>query len=467
MISKIYIVTLGNIMFVLKGLLKSRSGNFGLITALLFVPLAVCAGLALDFSDAYEIRTQLMGAADAAALGAISESSPALAQAQQMTQDGEITVGNQDGLALFLSQRNFELKQLPLTVSVKVTKTGGSIASSVTFSAQVPTTFMQIMGNSSVPVSGTATAVYKSESYSDFYMLLDNSPSMGIGATQQDINMLKVATAHSQDAPGQNCAFACHMGTIDSNGVLHEESSSDYLIARANNITLRIDVVTKAVNTLLNTVKTSSSAGQFRVAEYTLGAQASETAYSTQKIIGLTEDIGAASAAAAKIQLMLTPHHSFNDDALTSFNTALTSVGSDMPLTGGDGTSASKRQEVLFFVTDGVNDAIPSMENPSRTACGGGWADSKRCIEPIDLSLCSALKSRSLKIAILYTTYVPLTGDHLWDTYINPFASRIGTQLKQCASDNLYFEVSPSDNLQTAMNALFVKAANTNLRLSN
>jgi Flp pilus assembly protein TadG len=448
-------------MLLLKRFLINRNGNFGLMTALLLVPLIGCAGLAIDFSNAYEIRTQLMGAADAAALGAISDSSPALAQAQQMSGDGEVQVGGPDGQALFLAQRNFSTKDLTLDVSVKVTKTGSNIASAVTFSAQVPTTFMQILGTNSVPVSGSATAVYRSESYSDFYMLLDNSPSMGIGATQQDISRLKTATANSPDAAGRNCAFACHMGSVDNKGTFHEDSSSDYLIARSNNVTLRIDVVTKAVNTLLNAVKASeNSPGQFRVAAYTLGSMASESGYSIQKIEGLTEDLAAASSAAGQIQLMVTPHHNYNDDALTSFNTALTGMGKEMPLTGGAGTSSASRQQVLFFVTDGVADA-------KQSTCGGGWADSTRCIEPIDLSQCASLKSRNIKIAILYTTYVPLTGDHLWDTYIAPFAPKIGTQLKQCASENLYFEVSPSDDMQAAMKALFVKAANTNLRLSS
>jgi Flp pilus assembly protein TadG len=448
-------------MSIIKSFLKNRRGNFGLLTALLIVPVVGCAGLAIDFTNAYEIRTQLMDAADAAALGAIAASSPALAQAQQMTQDGEITVGDTDGKNIFLSQRNFDLTQMPLNVSVKVIKSGGNISSAVSFTAQVPTTFMQILGDMVLPVSGSATAVYASESYSDFYMLLDNSPSMGIGATQQDINTLKAATANSGDAAGQNCAFACHMGTVDNNGTFHEDPNSDYLIARANNVTLRIDVVTKAVNTLLSTVNTSQSTpGQFRVAAYTLGSMASESGYSIQRVVGLTSDLGSASSAAGQIQLMVTPHHSYNDDALTSFDTAMTDVGKEMPLTGGTGTSASSRQQVLFMVTDGVSDAL-------QTTCGGGWADSKRCIEPIELSQCTALKNRNIKIAILYTTYVPLTGDHLWDTYINPFASQIGPLLKQCASDNLYFEVNPSDDLQAAMNALFVKAANTNLRLSN
>ena len=452
-------------MLLSESFLKDRNGNFGILTALLLVPLIGCAGSALDLANAYELRTQLMVAADAAAVGAISSSSPALAQAQQMSGDGEVTVGAQDGQSLFLAQRNYDQAKLGVTVSVKVTKTGGDIGAAVTFTAQVPTTFMRIMGITSVPVSGTATAVYKSESYSDFYMLLDNSPSMAIGATQKDITALKAATVNSPDGAGKNCAFACHMGTIDSNGVLHEDSSSNYIIARQKKVTLRIDVVTKAVNTLLSTVTNSEgNPNQFRVAEYTFGsvAPASETAsgYSIEKVLGLTSDIAAASTAAGKIQLMLTPHHSYDDDALTSFNTALTSIGKEMPLNGGTGTSASSRQQVVFFVTDGVSDG-------RQATCMKTYVDQNRCIQPVDVSQCTALKNRNIRIAILYTTYVPLTGDHLWDTYIAPFATQIGPLLKQCASDNLYFEVSPSDDMQAAMNALFVKAANTNLRLSS
>lgn len=405
-------------MFFFKRFLHDRNGNFGLLTALIAVPLIACAGLAVDLSNAYQIRTELMGAADAAAVGVISASSPALAQAQQMTGDGDIQVATQDGQALFLAQRSSSTAALPSSVSIKVTKTGGAISSAVTFSTQVPTTLLRVLGINSVPVSGSATAAYKTDSYSDFYMLLDNSPSMGIGATTKDITTLKAATVHSPDGAGQSCAFACHMGTIDSKGVLHEDASSNYIIARQNNVTLRIDVVTKAVNTLLSTVTNSeSNPGQFRVAEYIFGstAPASETAsgYSIEKVIGLTSDVAAASTAASKIQLMLTPHHSYDDDALTSFNTALTSIGKEMPLNGGTGTSSASRQQVVFFVTDGVSDG-------RQTSCMKTYVDQDRCIQPIDVSQCTALKNRNIKIAILYTTYVPLTGDHLGYLY-RPF----------------------------------------------
>jgi Flp pilus assembly protein TadG len=42
-----------------------RGGNFGIMTAILIVPLAGIAGPAVDFSNALSVRTQLLAAADA------------------------------------------------------------------------------------------------------------------------------------------------------------------------------------------------------------------------------------------------------------------------------------------------------------------------------------------------------------------------------------------------------------------
>jgi len=91
-------------------LLADRYGNFGVLTALAIVPLLGAAGIAVDYGSALEIHSDLMGAADAAALGAIAAKSPALLAAQQMKQDGEVTVGDADGKTLFLSQRDVHLE---------------------------------------------------------------------------------------------------------------------------------------------------------------------------------------------------------------------------------------------------------------------------------------------------------------------------------------------------------------------
>ena len=71
-------------------LLADRSGNFGMLTALLMVPLIGSAGMAIDYGHAMSLRTQLYAAADAAAVGAISQKSNAVTQAMTMSGDGGV-----------------------------------------------------------------------------------------------------------------------------------------------------------------------------------------------------------------------------------------------------------------------------------------------------------------------------------------------------------------------------------------
>jgi hypothetical protein len=103
---------------------------------------------------------------------------------------------------------------------------------------------------------------------------------------------------------------------------------------------------------------------------------------------------------------------------------------------------------VLYFVSDGVGD----FNNPS--GCSQPTT-SGRCQEPIDTSFCKTIKDRGIKIAVLYTTYLPLPTNSWYNTWIKPFSAKIPTNMQTCASPGLYFEVSPSQGIAEAMNALF------------
>ena len=92
------------------------------------------------------------------------------------------------------------------------------------------------------------------------------------------------------------------------------------------------------------------------------------------------------------------------------------------------------------------------------SACKKTLSGSTRCQEPIETSYCTTIKNRGIRIAVLYTTYYPLTDNGWYNSYIAPFQSEIATNMQACASPGLYFEVSPSDGISTAMNALFQKA---------
>jgi hypothetical protein len=76
------------------------------------------------------------------------------------------------------------------------------------------------------------------------------------------------------------------------------------------------------------------------------------------------------------------------------------------------------------------------------------------------LVLCSTIKSRDIRIVVLYTTHLPLP-TNAWYTYISSFQRNIGTNLRNCASPGLYLQVSVEQDISAAIIALFDLAVTT------
>src|SRR5262249_51474244 len=129
--------------------------------------------------------------------------------------------------------------------------------------------------------------------------------------------------------------------------------------------------------------------------------------------------------------------------------------------TPGNGTSSGQPMKYLFFVSDGVGDRVngsPGCTQPVTQGTDPGTGQNYvRCQEPLDPSYCTTMKNRGIKIAGLYTTYLPITANPWYNTWIAPFSSQIATNMQACASPGFYFEVSPSQGISEAMNALFQK----------
>lgn len=420
-------------------LAADRSGNFGLLTALLLAPMVGVVGLAVDLTDAYVARNSLQMAADAAALGAIAEKSKGVAEAFTMGSNGVVPVSQEDAVKLFKAQLRaagqFEL----VSVEAKLVKTGVNLRSDLSFSADVPTTFGRIFGKQKIRVSGTSSATYDTQVFRDFYLLLDNTPSMGVAATTNDISKMVSNTS-------DKCAFACH---IVKDGV--ENKGDYYNLAKKLGVTIRIDVVAKATAALMDTaVSTRSTSDQYRMAIYTFGEKAEDT--KLLEVTPPTVDLAVAKQKAAGIQLMTIPAQGYNGDQQTSFDTALTQIKAKMG-TQGTGASSNSAEKIVFFVADGVGDSNKPTACTKKTSGG-------RCQEPIDTRYCDALKAANFKIAVLYTTYLPLPTNSWYNTWIAPFQNEIGTKMKACASNGLYFEVSPTQGIPEAMNALFLRILN-------
>jgi len=292
------------------------------------------------------------------------------------------------------------------------------------------------MGIPSTNISGQSTAAAGLSTYIDFYLLLDNTPSMGVGATTADI------TTMVNNTPDQ-CAFACHDLS---------NSSNYYNLAKKLGVTMRINVLTSATQSLMSTATSmETQPSQYRMAVYTFGSSA--TAAALTNVVPLTSNLSSASTAIGNIDLMTVNGQNQNNDQDTNYESIIPAINTAIPAPG-PGTQASP-QKVLFFVSDGVADENNPNTCSEQTVSGG------RCQEPLNAALCTAIKDRGVQIAVLYTTYLPLPTNAWYNQYIAPFTGAISPAMQSCASPGLFFAVSPTQGISEAMTALFQNAVMT------
>ena len=402
-----------------RSFLRNRQGSVGIMFALLFIPAFGLLACALDYSRSVSAKSAMLTAADNANFAGIGSSTRGYAAAAQQNGDGHVAQAEADAATLFDQQIALVKGASNIARTVSIIKTGGMLTSTITYTADVKTSFATLIGKPTIKVGGTTSATNGVPVYMDFYLLLDDSPSMGIAATQADINTMVANT------PDQ-CAFACH----DLN-----DPNSYYNLAKRLGVTTRIDVLRQATQSLFQTAQnTRRNPQQFGMATYTFDV-------ALNKIGDLTEDMSVATAAAANIDLMGVYGQGWNNDQDTNFYPAMQGMNTKIP-TPGTGVSTNSRQQVLFLVTDGVADYNR-----------GGT----RTIESIDVSLCTTLKNRGVKIAVLYTPYLRLTTNWFYMNYVDTFQPTIGPTLSSCATPGYYWQVSPNQGISDAMNALFMK----------
>jgi hypothetical protein len=167
----------------------------------------------------------------------------------------------------------------------------------------------------------------------------------------------------------------------------------------------------------------------------------------------------AAGSAASTIDVLEVCHNNYlvcstsNNDTDTNFESAMAAVNNLMP-NPGTGSTNSTPQEVLFIVSDGVDDEVVG------TSCSEPL-DGTRCQQPFDTSMCTTIKNRGIMIAVLYTEYLPLPTNDWYNEWISPFQSTPGANMQSCASPGLYFEVTTDSDITAAMQTLFQLAIAT------
>lgn len=467
---------------------RDKSGGVVVFFAVALIGLTMIIGLALDYGRAILAKSTLKTAADASALTALST-----AERDYVNNTGSAQM-IQDAMAA--AQRAFvanagkyysDLAPSPTNAPcanpcIAVTVNGLTVTANVSFQANAASLFggwtnipfiniSQVNGKSSV-------AQEKLPAYANFYLLLDNTPSMGIGATSTDIqnlvNLTTNLTATVNHKTYQNpneasCGFACHQtnpcsapsppsdcGTTTTSKNNYQTNVFapyfDYLtIARNNNVTLRIDLLRQATQNLMTLAANIDVANQMpnelQFAVYSFGASATAAhANAIAAVAPLSANTSSIATQAQSLDLMSIDYQNEFGDQQTSFDTAVPALNALLP-TPGDGTSPGSPQEFVIIVSDGVTD---ENLNGSRT------------IGPINTALCTAIKNRGIQIATLYTTYYDIPNNSFFTANVAPYlpplstTDKLAAAMQSCASSpDLFQQVSIGGSISQALQNIF------------
>ena len=253
----------------------------------------------------------------------------------------------------------------------------------------------------------------------------------------------------------------------------------NFALARNLGVTLRIDLLQQATQNLMTTAQTTETTDN---ATYRMSINTFDVGFNT--VWALTSSLSAAQTAAGNItQLEVYNNNCLNaaqyssgtcnHDEDTDFENAMNQVNSTMP-NPGQGTAAQgdTPQEVLFIVTDGVDDKYISSDPGLASSLGNYYSSQNREQSVMNAvggtNWCTTVKNRGIRIAVLYTEWVcpcrqiPGTSIFKVPEQVSRRSRRsIGAQLQSCASPSLYFKVQTGGDISGAMSALFQAAVTT------
>ncbi|HUD85716.1 MAG TPA: pilus assembly protein TadG-related protein [Xanthobacteraceae bacterium] len=416
-----------------------ESGAMALFVGLASIPIIFSVGAGVDYSTASMAKSKLQAVADAAALSAVDHTaiSGTAAAAQSTAQ------------SVFNSEAS-NLNNVTIgTVTVTVTDSNTGRTAVVSYTATKNNAFMGLLGIPTTTINGQAQAAAGLSVNINFYLLLDNSPSMNIAATSSGISTM-VANTSAQGG----CAFACHESNPSADNLGNPNGEDNYTLAQNLGVVTRMENLASATQSLMTTASTTegSNTTQYQMAIYTFNNSGLNT------IQALTSNMTTAQAAAANINVLEVYDNNWltktnqNNDTDTNFESAMSAMNTIMP-NPGLGTPTSTPQEVLFIVSDGVDDEVA-------TSCSQSL-DGNRCQAPFNTAWCTTVKNRGIQIAVLYTEYLPLPTNSWYNDWIAPFQSQVGPNLESCASTGMFFSVTTDGDISAAMQALFQQAIST------
>jgi len=423
---------------------RDPRGNVMLLFGLALIPLVFATGMGIDYGKAMRLQTQMEAAADAAALAAVSQQALNWTPAVAKTTAKNFFVSQTTGLTGMTIDYN-DTSQFNVTVN----DTNGAInvrTAVVTFRAQSANSFAGILGLSTLTIKGTSASTASTAPNIDFYVMMDMSGSMNLPTTSAGLSLMTSKTG--------GCAFACH-ATNDAKAATQNiapwngAQADYYTVAQSYGIPLRVTAETTAVSQLMTVAQSVATANNVT---YRMSISRFSRLNRFVNFQTLTNNLPNAGTAAASQTIDAyysnnSPTSTLNNnDEDTATSDAFTHMLSIMPTSPGHGSNQAgdTPQAFMFIITDGMRDENRPGGDPEAN---------------IDTSYCDTVKARGIRIAILYTEYLPESLSDSWSQqHVAPHLSEIEPALQTCASTGLYYKVTTNSDISAALNALFQQA---------
>lgn len=436
----------------------SQSGNVAVIFALSSIPLVLAVGISVDYMDASKTRQILVNAGDAASLAGVKAATEYRIENPDAGKVSWKKVGRKAARKFFLNNshfpKNVEIDKPKITFMEK----GNDISSEVTFTGSMQTSFMKVIGKTSMKLSGTSYASAGLPNYAHINILIDVSSSMGIGATKADQQTL-------QDKIG--CTLACHYTDI-------WKAKNTIAAARATGAILRIDVIKNAVTKLLASLKTTRrDTQQFSVSIYTFSNSITE-------VYGVSNDLDAAIIATKTIELT-----GAYGQGGTNLQYSLKQLA-DATKMGGDGSSLSNRKTYTVLMTDGLENSLSTFRVLSRpdpyisyemdsnfTFYGDNIKNnSAEIIQGFNPNACKLIKDKNHQLLAINVKYlVPsIAPDSTESRYMyikNELVPNIQSSMEKCVSKPSFaWNASSPEEITSAANEILLAVQSSSLRLT-
>lgn len=434
----------------LKRLYSDTTATTAVIFALCAIPAIGVVGIGIDYFTALANKARLDTAADAAAIAAIVTaqnyiSANASKQSDPTLTSNAITAGQAQATKVFYANAGLASTHVSAVATSTMQRSSQTLTATVTYMGAQPTAFGKLFHVPSFALGGKAASSLTMGMYLDFYLALDMSGSMGLPTSTDGQKQLMAINPDDRSDYPNGCQFACHF-----------PGNQGYQTARKNNITLRVDSVGNAVQNLIQTAtSTQTLQNQYRIgiypfivnvyqaaalsANFTQAAQVAGTLGDTYLDNGTSTSIGAALGSGG-----------------THFGNMVQQLGSYLPNSPGDGTSASSPKPFVFLVTDGV-------DNEQTYTASGGWNGGSSPQQPNITSYCQYAQQKGIMISILYIPYQPIynpdtsfAGNE--DGKVNAVIPSVASNLQNCASPGFFFTANSDSDINAAMQAMFAQA---------